>query len=303
MFKRTIRILICAIIMTPSLLWAKDQCSKFGALVLAHGSHKDGHHHIFSDSEHDHWNETVIAAVEEVKRRVDFPLELAFGMWDQESFQTGVDKLANQGICALKVVPLFISSDSEMIDIQKYMFGVSENPNFPIPVGRLKIPLQIESVQYQKALDTHEYVSEILTDRIKELSVEPEAEGIILLAHGPYTDFYEPRWFELLQVHAERIQKNVTETQGKQFKDISFFTLRDDSPEKTRNERTRQIRTKVSQLNEMHIKPIVVPVILSAGGIEEGIFQRLEGLDYQITKQYLMPHKKIVDWIEYRSKE
>lgn len=303
MLKKAIPMLVIMIFLNPGLLWAKEDCGKFGALVIAHGSHKGGHHPIQLGSEHDHWNETVIAAVGEVKKRIDFPLELAFGMWDKESFQAGVDKLASQGICALKVVPLFISSDSEMIEIQKYMFGVKKNFNFPISISKVTIPSQIKKVHFQKALDNHEYVSEILSERISEISERPDAEGVILIAHGPYTDFYEPRWLDLLKLHGERVQASFASSRGEKFKEMSFFTLRDDSPAQTRDERTRQIRNKIKELNQRHLNPIVVPVILSAGGIEEGIFKRLEGLEYVISNRYLMPHQKMIDWIEFRAKE
>jgi hypothetical protein len=280
---------------------AGDGCSIRGVLVVAHGSHKHDRH-FNSTPEHDHWNETVSNAVEELKQRLQFPVELAFGMWDKDSFQRGIDKLVAKNVCELKVIPLFISSDSEVIEVQKYMFGVREDLNFPINVGRLRIPSQIKIVQYGKALDTHEYVSEILEERISELSQHPQAEGILLLAHGPYTDLIEPRWIELLKVHGDRIQQDVLRKRGEKFGDISYFTLRDDSPSNIRNERTRLIREKVNELNQKNIRPLVIPVILSAGGIESGILERLEGLRYFISREYLMPHTKIIDWLELSAK-
>lgn len=281
---------------------AGDDCSIRGVLVVAHGSHKHGHH-INSMSEHDHWNETVTDAVVELKKRLQFPVELALGMWDKESFQMGIDKLVAKNVCALKVVPLFISSDSEVIEVQKYMLGVREDLNFPVNVGRLRIPSQIKIVQYGKALDTHEFVSEILEERVSEMSQHPQVEGVILLAHGPYTDLIEPRWIELLKVHGSRIQQDVLSKRGEKFDDISYFTLRDDSPPHIRNERTRLIREKVKELNQKNIRPLVMPVILSAGGIESGILERLEGLRYSISGKYLMPHTKIVDWLELSAKK
>jgi hypothetical protein len=289
---------------------AKSKCTDSpGALVIAHGSHEHGSHYsIFGDSvdkqssSHDHWNETVIAAVNEVKKNIVFPLELAFGMWDKESFDEGVQKLANQGICELRVIPLFISSDSEMVDIQKYMFGITDRLDFPIKVEKVTIPDQVKSVKFGKALDTHEFVTEILAERVREISSNPETEGIIFIAHGPYGDLYEPLWIDLLKAHGERIQESFFKLTGTRFNDFSYFTLRDDSPTVVRDERTRLLRQKVQNLNQQNITPIIIPVLLSSGGIEKGIFERLNGLEYKIQNKFLMPHQRIVDWISFSAK-
>jgi hypothetical protein len=288
---------------------AENKCTDYpGALVIAHGSHEHGPHNSKVSKKddmpmpHDQWNETVTAAVDEVKKITNFPVELAFGMWDKESFDEGVQKLANLGVCELRVIPLFVSSDSEMVDIQKYMFGITGRHNFPIKVGKVNIPTQIKVVKFKNALDTHEFVSEILTERVRDISTAPETEGIILIAHGPYGDLYEPRWIDLLKTHGTRIQESFLKLSGLSFNDFSYFTLRDDSPALVRDERTRLLRQKVQSLNQQNIKPIIIPVLLSSGGIEKGIFERLEGLEYKIQDKFLMPHQRIVDWISYSAK-
>ena len=51
--------------------------------------------------------------------------------------------------------------------------------------------------------------------------------------------------------------------------------------------------------NQKNITPIIIPVLLSSGGIEEGIFESLNGLEYKIQNKFLMPNQRIVDWISY----
>jgi hypothetical protein len=41
----------------------------------------------------------------------------------------------------------------------------------------------------------------------------------------------------------------------------------------------------------------IVPVLLSFGGIEQGIRKRLDGLDYLMAPQAIMPDVRLVDWI------
>ncbi len=40
-----------------------------------------------------------------------------------------------------------------------------------------------------------------------------------------------------------------------------------------------------------------MPHLMSFGGIEQGIRKRLEGLDYTMTTQALMPDERIARWV------
>ena len=42
---------------------------------------------------------------------------------------------------------------------------------------------------------------------------------------------------------------------------------------------------------------LIVPVLLSFGGIEHGIGKRLDGLDYMMAPQAIMPDDRLIDWI------
>jgi hypothetical protein len=41
----------------------------------------------------------------------------------------------------------------------------------------------------------------------------------------------------------------------------------------------------------------VVPLLISFGGIERGVRQRLEGLDYSMAASALMPDDRLVSWV------
>lgn len=281
---------------TP-LSFAETVCEKSpGALVLAHGSDHGGHHLSFSGG-HNPWNATVLATVEAARQRLPFPIEVAFGMWDKKAFDTGVKKLAEQGVCELRVIPLFISSHSEMVDVQKYMFGVSDHFELPIAVARVEIPKSIQTVKFNKALDDHEFVSDILVERIAEISLVPSTEGVLFVAHGPYGDVYEHRWLDDLKTHGQRVDEAIRESRNEGFYELSFFTLRDDSPAATRDQRTQELRAKVLALNQKGVTPIVMPVLLARGGIEQGLIERLKGLDYKIQSKFILPHQRMVDWL------
>jgi hypothetical protein len=42
---------------------------------------------------------------------------------------------------------------------------------------------------------------------------------------------------------------------------------------------------------------LIVPLLLSYGGIEAGIRKRLNGLDYVMAEQGLMPDDRIARWV------
>jgi hypothetical protein len=44
-------------------------------------------------------------------------------------------------------------------------------------------------------------------------------------------------------------------------------------------------------------RPLVVPLLISFGGIEAGIRKRLEGLQYEMSPRALLPDNRLVQWI------
>jgi hypothetical protein len=42
---------------------------------------------------------------------------------------------------------------------------------------------------------------------------------------------------------------------------------------------------------------LIVPHLLSFGGIERGVLKRLEGLEYTIADKALIPDDRIVEWV------
>ncbi len=43
---------------------------------------------------------------------------------------------------------------------------------------------------------------------------------------------------------------------------------------------------------------LIVPALLSFGGIEQGVTKRLEGLDYVMAPQAIMPDDRLVTWVK-----
>ena len=81
------------------------------------------------------------------------------------------------------------------------------------------------------------------------------------------------------------------------FASIDWMTVRDDAPAPIRDAATAELRALVTKRTEAGSRVLIVPVLLSFGGIEQGIRKRLEGLDYTMTSQALMPDDRVVEWV------
>jgi sirohydrochlorin ferrochelatase len=268
---------------------------KVGVLVLAHGGSSS-------------WDETVIKAVEPLKN--DYPVEIAFGMAVPRAMQEGINKLETEGVNKIVVAQLFISSYSPIIRQNEYLLGIrKELADEPMLMDHsagahsnhhsmnntnaieLK-PLNFNAeIFLAKPLDDHPLVSDIVYERIMELSNSPENETVILVAHGPNDEEDNRMWVKTLDNIADQVR-----AKNKDFKNIFCMTVRDDAPEEIYEMAKENLRNIVNQASKDG-NAIVVPILLSQGGIEKGIVKRLEGLEYEWSGKTLLPHENITDFL------
>ncbi|MFQ5862956.1 MAG: sirohydrochlorin chelatase [Candidatus Brocadiales bacterium] len=260
---------VISVLFVMGALLAHAAQGEKGILVLAHGSRIAL------------WNEQVREAVRPLEER--YNVDIAFGMADQKTIQEAVTRLEERGVRLIIAVPLFISSHSPIIYNTKHLLGLD-----PIlPQRYLKGDVNFVMTG---ALDTSPLVSEIVLDRARELSEEPSGEVVVLVGHGPN----EPEFNRLWLRDMGQIGHFVKEAGG--FKDVLVATVRDDAPREIREEATRALREMVEKAG-LDSRVLVVPYVLASGGIEEGIKERLKGLEFQFGRP-LLPHPNITKWIE-----
>jgi sirohydrochlorin ferrochelatase len=146
-------------------------------------------------------------------------------------------------------------------------------------------------VRMASALDAHPIVADILVDRAASVSRDPAHEVVILVAHGPVPDDDNKLWLLDMGSLAERMRPTT------HYAAIDCLTLRDDADAPVRNAATAQLRQKVEEIIKDGNAALVVPLLLSYGGIEGGLRKRLDGLDYRMPSQALLPDKRIVNWV------
>ncbi len=268
-----------------------------GILLLAHGGAKN-------------WNEEVSNLASEVGKAE--PIEVAFGMATKRNIQDAIDRLVNRGVHEIVAVPLFISSHSSVVTATQYLLGLrTEAPpelaryasmshdhgthsSGGNPDSSFDATTPVKSsvpIRMAAALDAHPLVAEILLSRARSISEDPARETVVLVAHGPVTDEENAKWLSDMGSLADAIEK------ASNFHRVEYLTVRDDAPESIRAQATAELRARVESATRRGDRVLVVPLLISYGGIEAGIRKRLEGLSYVMSTQALLPDDRMVRWV------
>jgi len=267
----------------------------YGILLLAHGGAE-------------RWNTNVSELASSIDR--DVPTEVAFGMAQRGAIQGAVDRLQQRGVQRIVAVPLFVSSHSTVITSTEYLLGLRDaappelarfatmshghgahahhaaaDPDGTKPV-KASVPMTMT-----EALNDHPIVADILMSRIEALSLDPAAEVVIVVAHGPVADDENAKWLADLG----EIAKFMTSLRS--FHRIEAMTVRDDAPEPIRSAATAELRARVEQATREGKRVIIAPLLIAYGGIERGIQKRLEGLQYEMPAEGLLPDARLADWV------
>lgn len=276
-----------------------------GVLLLAHGGTPE-------------WNARVTALAAQVGRT--HPTEIAFGMATRANIQAAIDRLVARGVSEIVAVPLFVSSWSTVITSTEYLLGLRNeapaalaifarmNHTSPATPGAraaasdgheghqapsdgttpVKSPVPIRMTP---ALNDHPIVAEILASRARAISRNAASEAMVIVAHGPNEDAENRRWLADMASIAERLRRS------EKFASIDYLTVRDDAPKAVRDRATAELRALVTTRTEAGQRVLVVPLLISFGGIERGLRERLEGLPYAMADGGLMPDDRLATWV------
>ena len=269
-----------------------------GILLLAHGGDES-------------WNEEVRKLASGINAAI--PVEVAFGMARKQTIQDAIDRLSGRNVDEIVTVPLFISSHSSIIRVTEYLLGARDEapPELGIyarmgrrgadtPEATSDPTTPIETtipIRVTPALDHHPLVADILSSRAESISRNPEEEIVVIVAHGPVSDEENDRWLESMDVLAELMRQET------RFFRIEYLTVRDDAPEPIQSQATAELRALVERATGEGADVLVVPLLLSYGGIEKGIRERLEGLSYRMTAQGLLPDDRLAEWVRLQASD
>lgn len=274
-----------------------------GILLLAHGGSAE-------------WNARVTELAGQINRTR--PTEVAFGMATRATIQTGIDRLVARGATEIVAVPLFVSSWSSVVTSTEYLLGLrAEAPaalaifakmnhgqpaagaaadhdahagHAAPPDGTSPVTSTVP-IRLTAALNAHPLVADILASRARSISRNASEEAVVIVAHGPTEDEDNRRWLADMQALAGRV------TSAERFASIDYLTLRDDAPKPVRDAATADLRGIVSRRLAEGRRILIVPLLVSFGGIEKGLRERLDGMTYAMPGAALVPDDRLVTWV------
>lgn len=231
-------------------------------------------------------------------------------MANKRTIEDALDRLAERNISNVVAVPLFVSSHSSVMRATEYLLGSrSDAPPEMEAFGRMAArrhaagaeadddfdwhaPIETTlPISLTSALDGHALVADILVSRALEVSQAPEDEVVVVVAHGPSSEEDNARWLENMQVLADEMRQRT------RFSRIEHLTVRDDARTPVREKAAADFRAVVERATQEDKTVLIVPLLLVYGGIETGIRERLEGLEYRMANQALLPDDRLAEWI------
>lgn len=285
-----------------------------GILFIAHGTmnmgggdHGGGHeggHHLMSCSTNtpSKWESYILSTINGIKNDIPKEHEVSFGMWESHCFEESIQKLSAKMAAKgtrldhLVVFPLFISSHSSVIEMQKFIFKKRADKVLDIPgVHQTNFAGKIT---YMNAFDYDPHISMILANRFHHLVHMGHEKGfdqngmeLVLVMHGPVEDDANAEWMKMGKQYAKDIQYLFPVAQS------HVVSLRDDAADEVKAEATRQLREITSNASSSGKVALILPLLISKKGIDGGIVDRLKGLNYIWQGEGLFPDPKLKDII------
>lgn len=267
-----------------------DAPAKVGTVLIAHGGTPE-------------WNAPVL----ELARRAPTggPVEVSFLMGElarEYRFQDAVQRLVEQGVTHIAVVPLLASSHSGHYSQIRYLAGeladLDDTMMHHLHMSGIHRPDTHVPMSVTPALDASMEIATILTSRARALTETPESQALFIVGHGPNSAENHAEWMKNLRPVADSVARLTG------FRDVKLGLVRDDAPEEVRAEAVRRIREIIQLQNTLTGRDVVVvPILISRGYVTEKVRKDLEGLPVVYDGEGLLPHPELANWIARRVSE
>jgi len=113
----------------------------------------------------------------------------------------------------------------------------------------------------------------------------------VIVAHGPTSDEENRLWLRDMSVLGAAVGRQAP------FASVDYLTVKDDAPKPVRDAATQELRTLVTRRTGEGRRVLIVPLLMSFGGIEKGIATRLDGLSFAMPDSALMPDDRLAAWV------
>ena len=236
----------------------------------------------------DEWNAAIATAIAPLRDKV--PVALALGMADPVTLQAGLDSLTARHVGRVALVRLFVSGASFRHQTD-YLLGLRPDP--PRDVARHAggeshlAPLRhrLSIVTHADGIADFAAVARVLSERAGELSSDPSAEVVLVLAHGVGDD-------DENAALTQALERAVAPLRAEGYGRVHVETLREDWSGK-REAAEARVRAFV-EAEGAHGRVLVLPFRLFGFGPYAEV---VAGLRYE-EGGGLLPHPLMSAWIE-----
>jgi sirohydrochlorin cobaltochelatase len=270
---------------------ASQQDAPVGTILIAHGGGPA-------------WDAQVLKIAE--LAQTGGPVEVSFLMGpgaEQHRFQEAAERLEQQGVGRIVVVPMLMSSHSGHYEQIRYLVGqtdeLSEVMHHHLSMSGIERADVGIPIALSRAIDDSPEAADVLAERALALATNAGDQALFLMGHGPNAAEDNSEWMRNLRPVAERVKEKTG------FRSVMVGLVRDDAPAPVRTEAVAAIRETIELQHLATGQPVVVvPVLISTGQVSREKFPAdLAGLPVVYDGQALLPHPGLARWVEARVRE
>ena len=207
----------------------------------------------------------------------------AIGRRSADEIGEGLRSLHAAGLDGVAVVPLFVASESRLIQ------QAADLDTAAATAAGI-------AVTVTPALDESPEVMDVLADRGRRLAETRARQALMLVGHGPVADDDLAAW----EVIGATVAAGVRQRTG--FAAVEAGLVRDDGPADVRAAAVRTLRERIARWARDTGQPVVVvPWIVGAGRLtRERVPEDIAGLDVRYDGRPLLPHPALARWVTRR---
>lgn len=270
----------------------KNNTKKVGVLLVNHGSRSEAWRNGLLDLEK-RVRDSILkdGDVKEVKT--------AFMEYTEPSIATRLKEFDKENYSDVIIVPVFLTVSSHSFDDIPTLIGQKNDPKSIelFKIEKMERYTPVAKVHIAPLLDFTDLLKKNILRRVKELSKDPQNEGLSLIAYGDKT--YNAEWSKLMEDVAAYVQQNtgVNEYSYGWCGHIAHY-----NPDST--------TLAIKQVLQKKKSAIVIPVLVAfdemfqvkiiGGGIEK-VPQSKERVSYK--PDAILPDRGVEDWVIAASRD
>lgn len=292
-------ILALVVLVTTCCSRATHAGEKLGLIIVAHGSPAP------------QWNEPVLtlegelqALLNESENNPFVAIRVAMMEFVEPTMETVITDMELQGVQRVYVIPLFIAPSAHSVYDLPTILGLYSDQEMRDQLREEGIRVASTDIRITlgPTLDYGSLLEEVMLDRVRELSVKPQSEGIVILAHGDRR--FTPIWESV----CHRIGSYVCAHAGIPCFEVAFVEVGQSFTSEgvpailrvaKQSERTLVLGLYLSMGADGIARSSNVSVIGTSS--QEGA--TLAGHDVVFASRGLLPSPRIAKWIALRAEE